>query len=214
MDYLYTAFHQAHLDGTPVLNPLWSKYPQDANTFPIDLQFFFGDSILVSPVTEENATSVTAYFPKDIFYDFLTLAPFEGKGADVQLNNINITSIPVHIRGGVVLPLRETGTMTTTELRATDFDIVVAPNAKGQATGSLYVDDGISITPKTSTTVNFTYANGVLTVKGNFGYPLNVKVAHVRFLGVSSVESVVLHGDPAPLPCGAFLSRKNRVAMR
>ena len=192
MDYIYTAFHQAHLDGTPVLNAMWYKYPQDPSTFPIDLQFFFGDSILVSPVTEENSTSVNAYFPKDIFYDFLTLKPFQGKGKTVELTNIDFTSIPVHIRGGAVLPLREKGAMTTTALRKTDFEIVVAPNAQGTASGSLYADDGISITPKTSTKVNFEFKKGKLVAKGTFGYPLKVNIARARFLGVSHEPQVVL----------------------
>lgn len=191
MDYIYTAFHQAHEDGTPVLNPLWYKYPQDPATFPIDLQFFYGDSILVSPVTEENVTSVTAYFPKDTFYDFLTLEPFHGTGSNVTLSNINFTSIPVHIRGGAVLPLRENGVMTTTELRKTDFELVVAPSTQDTASGSLYADDGVSITPKTTTTVNFSYKQGLLTATGKFGYALGVKVSRVRFLGVSSAPKTV-----------------------
>ena len=197
MDYIYTAFHQAHLDGTPVLNAMWYKYPQDAATFPIDLQYFYGDSILVSPVTDENSTSVNAYFPKDIFYDFVTLKPFQGQGKTVQLTNVNLTSIPVHIRGGTILPLREKSTMTTTALRATDFEIVVAPGTNGQATGALYADDGISVTPKTSTSVTFNYeenilTGGLLTVKGSFGYPLKVDVARVRFLGVVKKPLIVL----------------------
>jgi alpha-glucosidase len=191
IDYFYTAFHQAHLDGTPVLHPLWHKYPQDPATFPVDLQFFFGDSILVSPVTEENATSVTAYFPKDTFYDFLTLAPFEGSGANVTLSNINFTSIPVHIRGGVVLPLRSKGAMTTTVLRKTDFELVVAPDANDEASGALYADDGVSITQNATTTVTLSYKQGVLTVKGNFGYALGVNVARVRFLNVRSAPKTV-----------------------
>ncbi|GJE88081.1 glycoside hydrolase family 31 protein [Phanerochaete sordida] len=197
MDYLYTAFHKAHEDGTPVLNPLWYKYPQDPATFPIDLQFFFGDAILVSPVTEENATSVTAYFPRDTFYDFTTLAPFHGAGANATLQGINLTSIPVHIRGGAVLPLRVSSAMTTAALRKTDFELVVAPDAKGAASGSLYADDGVSIAPKSSTTVDFSYKNGALAVSGHFGYALGVKVARVRFLGVASApKTVKVNGQP------------------
>ena len=192
MDYIYTAFHQAHIDGTPVLNAMWYKYPQDQSTFPIDLQFFFGDSILVSPVTEEDSTSVAAYFPKDIFYDFLTLKPVQGKGQKVTLSNVNFTSIPVHIRGGAVLPLREKSAMTTTLLRKTDFEIVVAPDAQGQASGSLYADDGVSVTPSTTTQVTFTYKKGTLVAKGRFGYPLKVNVGRVRFLGVTSAPHTVL----------------------
>ncbi|OBZ75819.1 putative alpha/beta-glucosidase agdC [Grifola frondosa] len=195
LDYIYTAFHQAHLDGTPVLNPLWYKYPQDPATFPIDLQFFFGDSILVSPVTEENATSVSIYLPNDVFYDFGTLAPVQGHGSNVVLDNVDFVSIPVHIRGGGVLPLRAKGAMTTTALRETDFEFVVAPGTNGKASGSLYLDDGISISPKTSTKVTMSYEEGNFTASGSFEYATGVHVARVRFLGVSNApHSVKLNG--------------------
>lgn len=119
LDYIYTAFHEGHTDGTPVLQPFFFKYPKDVNTFPIDLQFFFGDSIFVSPVTDRNSTSVSIYLPHDTFYDFLTLAPIQGTGVFVTLEDISVTTIPVYIKGGVVLPLRVANAMTTTELRKT-----------------------------------------------------------------------------------------------
>lgn len=195
MDYIYTALHQAHLDGTPVLQPLWYMYPKDPNTFPIDLQFFFGDSILVSPVTEENATAVSIYLPDDIFYDFLSLVPVRGDASTILLQNVNFTSIPVHIRGGVVLPLRAQGAMTTTELRGTDFDLVVAPGIDGEASGSLYIDDGISITPDATTEVTMTFKDGTLSVKGDFEYPTGVNVSRARFLNVSKEPySVKING--------------------
>lgn len=98
---MYTAFHQAHTNDTPVLHPLWFKYPKDYNTFSIDLQFFYGDSILVSPVTKEDSTLVDIYLAKGIFYDFLTLTPMEGAGSMVTLNDINFTTIPLHIKGAL-----------------------------------------------------------------------------------------------------------------
>ena len=191
LDYFYTAFHRASIDGSPVLNPLWFKYPQDTSTYDIDLQFFFGDSILVSPVTDENATSVSIYLPKDRFYDFATLAPVDGTGQYVTLSNISFSDIPLHIRGGTVLPLRAKGAMTTTELRAQDFQLVVAPSGTdGTAAGALYVDDGVSVTQTTTTSAHMAYAQGKLSVSGS-SFEIEVKVASVWFLGVERAPEKV-----------------------
>lgn len=192
LDYFYTAFHQQHVDGTPVLNPLWFKYPTDKKTWNIDLQFLFGDSILVSPVTQENVTHVEAYFPDDIFYDFLTLDPTRGQGKNITFSNVNFSSIPVHIRGGAILPLRATGANTTAQLRRTDFEVLVAPGLDGSASGSLYFDDGVSILTNASTEVRMRFDKGTLTVNGTFGYPLGVDVANVVFLNVGGAPETVL----------------------
>ncbi|KAF7294555.1 Glycoside hydrolase family 31 protein [Mycena indigotica] len=195
IDYFYTAFHQASELGTPVVSPMWFKYPKDTATYGIEYQFFFGDSILVSPVTDPSSTSVSIYLPKDVFYDFKTLAPVQGKGAQVQLSNIALSEIPVHIKGGVILPLREKAQMTTAELRETDFEFVVAPGADGSASGSLYIDDGESIKQARQTEVSLVYKFGTLTVLGQFGYKTGVNVARVKVLGVSKApKSAFLNG--------------------
>ena len=170
------------------------KYPKDPNTYGIDHQFFFGDSILVSPVTQDEATSVSIYLPKDTFYDFKTLAPVQGQGTYVSLDNVPFTEIPLHIRGGVVLPLRAQSAMTTTEVRKQDFELVVAPGVDGKATGKLYVDDGESVSPSSKTEVwmRFGDSPGRLDVGGTFGYELGVGVKRVRFLGVMSKPGKVL----------------------
>jgi alpha-glucosidase len=192
LDYFYTSFHQASLLGTPVVSPLWFKYPKDAATYSIDLQWFFGDSILVSPVTDENSTSVSIYLPKDIFYDFLTLAPIQGTGSHVFLPNVSFTEIPVYIKGGAVLPLRAQSTMTTTELRETDFEFVVAPASDGTASGLLYIDDGVSVTQAAETAVTMSFNHGTLTVSGSFGFQTGVNTSRVRFLGVTKAPTTVL----------------------
>ena len=194
LDYIYTAFHHAHMDGSPVVLPLWFKYPKDPNTYGIDHQFFFGDSILVSPVTQDEAMSVSIYLPKDTFYDFKTLAPVQGQGAYVLLDDVPFTEIPLHIRGGVVLPLRANSAMTTTEVRKQDFELVVAPGGDGKATGKLYVDDGESVSPSSKTEVwmRFGDSPGRLDIGGMFGYELGVEVKGVKFLGVLSKPGKVL----------------------
>lgn len=192
MDYIYTAFHQANTDGTPVLQPLWFPYPKDPKTYDIDLQFLYGNSVLVSPVTEENATSVSIYLPHDIFYNFTSLAPVQGTGSMITLDNVPFTEIPLHIRGGTILPLRAQSAMTTKQLRTHDFEFVVAPGMDGTAQGQLYVDDGVSIIQPKTTEVKMTYKNGIFTVNGKFGFQTGVKASVVRFLGVKKAPTVVM----------------------
>ena len=81
--------------------------------------------------------------------------------------------------------------MTITDLRKVDFELVVAPGSNGQATGSLYVDDGDSLKQKSTTEVKFTYKKSTLTVSGFFGYPTGVKVARVKFLNVAQAPKTV-----------------------
>lgn len=165
---------------------MWFHYPEDPKTFGIDLQFFYGDYLLVSPVTQENSTSVDIYLPGDTFYDFTSFAPVTKTGTTLSLTNVGFTDIPLHIRGGGVLPMRVESAMTTAELREKDFQLVIAPRANGTATGSLYIDDGVSVEQKKTTEVSFTYAKGELKAKGKFHYDVGkVKVAKVIVLGVS-----------------------------
>lgn len=182
LDYLYTAFHQQTQTGEPFLQPLFYVYPSDANTFANEAQFFYGDSLLISPVQDVGQTSVDAYFPNDVFYDWHTGAAVHGQGATVHLDNIGVTEIPIHIRGGSVIPLRAKSAMTTTELRRRPFEILVAPNLSGYASGSLYLDDGESLNT-VSSEIEFEYNRGHLTIRGQFGYQANVVIESVTVLG-------------------------------
>lgn len=187
LDYFYTALYEQTASGVPSLNPMFFKYPEDPNTFGIELQFFFGHSVLVSPVTEENATDVSIYLPNDIFYDWYTYEKVQGKGSTIHLTNIDLTTIPLHIKSGSVIPLRAESAMTTTDLRKKPFNILIAPDANDKASGTLYIDDGISIKQTRGTTdVSFVYGNGKLSATGSFDYQAEESNASViTVLGVT-----------------------------
>jgi alpha-glucosidase len=193
LDYFYTAFHKQHLDGTPALQPLFFQYPQDPETFDVQFQFFYGHSILVSPVLEENSTAVDIYLPDDRFYEFLTYDMVEGTGASIRLTDISYTQIPVHIKAGAVLPLRVESAYTTTDLRKKDFQLVVAPARDGSASGSLYLDDGVSIVQKKAPREwTFGYQNNLLKVDGKGKYDVGkLKWARVKILGVAEKPKMV-----------------------
>ncbi|AEO55839.1 glycoside hydrolase family 31 protein [Thermothelomyces thermophilus ATCC 42464] len=185
LDYIYTAFQQQTVDGTPAVSPMFFLYPNDANTFGLDLQYFYGPGLLVAPVTEEGATSVDVYLPKDIFYDWYTHKAIRGQGKTIRVSNQGLTDIPLFLRGGVIIPARVKSAMTTTELREQNFELLIPVGADGTATGQLYLDDGVSLEQKGTTLITFRYRNGVLTARGTFGYHTKAKITKVTVIGAS-----------------------------
>ncbi|KAK5740018.1 hypothetical protein LTR17_004915 [Elasticomyces elasticus] len=184
IDYFYTQLHYQTLDGIPrTILPVMYVYPSDAKTLENELQFFFGPSLLVSPVTEENVTTVDFYLPKDIFYDFFTGEKVTGQGAMVTRNNVDYTDIPVHIRGGSIIPMRVDGANNTKLLRELDFELLIAPDVNGNAEGRLYLDDGESIKPDATSEISFTYSDGSLIVNGTFDFQTPSKIASITVLG-------------------------------
>ena len=189
LDYLYTAMQRQSVDGTPWMNALWYLYPDDPNTFGVDAQFFFGPGLLVSPVTNADATSVSIYLPNDIFYDWYTFQSVRGSGTTIEMNNIDFTTIPLHIKGGSIIPLRIASANTTTTLRTKDFSILVAPGLDGSAGGNLYLDDGNSLVQGSTSDISFAFDGSVLRMTGSFGYDPHVGVAQVIFLGQRAAPS-------------------------
>jgi alpha-glucosidase len=187
LDYMYTALHRQTVDGTPMINPLFFLYPNDANTFDIQDQWFLGDSLLISPVTQDYSDTVTYYLPNDLFYDYWTGAPVMGEGKNVTQSSVAYTDIPVHIRGGSIIPQRANSANTTKALRQEPILIYIAPGLDGTAKGTLYLDDGESIEQPGASQLEFTFANGKISTTGSFAYAgasgESITVAQVVVLG-------------------------------
>ena len=187
LDYFYTQFYLQTQSGKPSLNPLWFIYPHDSNTFANYAQFFFGDAVLVSPVIEENSTSVEIYIPDDIFYDWNAgFLPVRGNGSTTTLDDVDYTVIPLHIKGGSIMALRMQSANTTTSLPKIGFEIVVAPGLDGTANGTLYLDDGDSLEQQATTLVNFTYNLGIFQMTGDYSYDAGVQIESILVLGVDT----------------------------
>jgi alpha-glucosidase len=163
-------------------------YPSDSATHAIDKQFFYGPSILVSPVTDADSTSVTFYLPSDIFYDLFTFKRVQGSGATVTYTDIPFTDIPAHIRGGSIIPARVNSANTTKALRDQDFELLIAPDKDGKAAGTLYLDDGESLNQAGTSEVKFSYEGSTVKMDGRFGFSTKVGVKSVTVMG---------EGDPA-----------------
>jgi len=76
--YFKTVNQELIAKGTPMVRHPFLMYPEDENTFDLQYQFFVGNDLLVCPVVEENATTVTAYLPEGKWQHFFTKEIFEG----------------------------------------------------------------------------------------------------------------------------------------
>lgn len=145
LPYLYTLFAEAHHNGTTVARPLFFEFPNDPNTYPVDRQFLWGSSLLISPVLDPGVDTVTATLPAGTWYDFyngslILMAQTGNITLDAPLEKINL-----HIHEGSILPLQEPNT-TTYVSRGNGFELRAAISPKtGSAKGALYYDDGDSI---------------------------------------------------------------------
>lgn len=196
LDYLYTALARQSEDGTPSLSPLWHWYPQDQETWGIDMQFFYGDCVMVSPVTKDESTDVSIYLPDDIFYTWDKREAVRGRGEWTVIKDVPFDRIPLHIRGGCIIPLRIESANTTTALRQKPFELLIAPGLDGDAEGTLYLDDGVSLDGgEDKTHVHFEYVGGRLATRSSTGDSVRLEDLPVDFAKVTVLEHNDKLGD-------------------
>ncbi|KAK9483669.1 glycosyl hydrolases family 31-domain-containing protein [Lipomyces starkeyi] len=148
LPYLYGLMQQASQTANAVWRPLWWDNPSDTNAYGIDTQFTLGSGLLVTPVLTEGATSVTGYFPDGIWYDWYT-GSAESTSAGYKALDANLTHINVHVKGGVILPAQYPS-KTTYNTTQNPYFLIAALDKNGKSSGSLYVDDGVSVNSRYS----------------------------------------------------------------
>ena len=111
-----------------------------------------------------GASSISAYFPSGVWYDFYTWQVETDQGKVIKTlpvsDNMPVRNMPlfhthshsplplnsnqIHIRGGTIIPMHQPA-MTTAASRQTPFSLLVALDSSGSATGDLFYDDGESL---------------------------------------------------------------------
>ena len=106
--YLYTMNRRAHVDGEPLVQPMYYEHPHDADAYRVRNQYLFGDRLLVAPITTpaDRATglgAVRAWLPPGRWTDVFTGVTYRG-GTTILLHR-DLDTIPVLAPAGAILPL-------------------------------------------------------------------------------------------------------------
>ena len=102
-----------------------------------------GPAILITPVIEENAEAVHGYFPKDNWYSYYDgkIEHKDDEAGSWKYLCAPFDVIPIHIRGGFVIPTQEPANNTVYS-RKNPFGLIVALDWDNEAKGDLFYDDG------------------------------------------------------------------------
>jgi alpha-glucosidase (family GH31 glycosyl hydrolase) len=128
LPYLYTAVHAAAATGAPIMRPVWFNFPQDRHTHHIDRQFMVGDALLVSPVLEQGADTVEAYFPPGTWHSLWEDGETIDAGKDGKTVKLEapLGEIPLHMLGGKALLMHSQPGLTTADTKRSPLVAVVA----------------------------------------------------------------------------------------
>ncbi|KAE8441776.1 hypothetical protein EG329_004334 [Mollisiaceae sp. DMI_Dod_QoI] len=198
LPYIYTTFYLAHSTGSTVVRALPWEFPNDPTLAAVDNQFMFGDSLLITPVLAQGATTVNGVFPGvgsgEVWYDWYNQSAISARPGENITIDAPLGHIPVYVRGGSVLPIQEPG-YTTRECRSNPWGILAACNMEGTASGQLYIDDGESLVQNSTLWIEFSLTNSALYASGRGLYQDTNPLANITIMGVSSlVNNVTLNG--------------------
>ena len=92
---------EAHENGDPVMRTLFYEFPQDARCWQEKTADMYGSDLLVRPVTEDGARSVSVYLPAGCQWkDVWTGTVYEG-GQDIMAD-APLDKIPLFLKIKVV----------------------------------------------------------------------------------------------------------------
>jgi alpha-glucosidase/alpha-D-xyloside xylohydrolase len=139
MPYLYTAVHETHETGLPIMRALWLHYPNEPAAVARGDEYLWGPDILVAPVVEKGAKSRRLYLPRGAWYDFWTEERVVG-GREIE-RPVDLATMPLYVRAGAVLPIGPVRQYAD-EPSDEPMTLIVFPGVDG--TSMLYEDDGLS----------------------------------------------------------------------
>ncbi|CAB3369876.1 Hypothetical predicted protein [Cloeon dipterum] len=200
LPYFYTSFYRANqgIDGTVIRSLAW-EFTSDQETWNIDRQFLWRDALLVSPALDIDSVVVSAYFPAGDWFDYYTGEKYTSIGTYILLG-APTDFIPVHVRGGYILPTQEPASNTVLS-RQNTFGLIVALDGARTAIGDLFWDDGESIDTVSSGTYHygtFNFAQDTLTQTVVNNYPAALEglvLDKIEILGNNGQVPTSVSGD-------------------
>lgn len=135
--YLYTMNYNFHVNGEPVIQPMYYRNPESQAAYDVPNQYYFGSDIIVCPITKPmnkgtESGEVKVWLPEGRYFDFFNNRAYNG-GQNINMYR-DINTIPVLVKAGAILPFQSAETVSNNTDNPKDMDIRIYAGANGSFT--------------------------------------------------------------------------------
>ncbi|KAI1982319.1 glucosidase II [Ophidiomyces ophidiicola] len=195
----YTAFHQASIDGSPIVRPQYYIHPFDEQGFAIDDQLYLGSTgLLAKPVVTEGATTVDIYIADDEkYYDYFDYTVYHGAGK-MHTVQAPLEKIPLLMQGGHVIPRKDRPRRSSGLMKFDPYTLVVVLDKNTKAEGELYVDDGETFDYQGGAIIHRRFVFDKFALSSEDLGISGIKTAkYLKSMAEVRVEKIIVVGGPA-----------------
>ena len=218
--YIYDAAHQATETGVSMCRPLYYYYPELAEAYERNEEYFFGDNILATAITAPCGADGTAsrevWLPKGEWYDMAHERLL--KGGKVYKLNYTLEQNPWFVKAGAVIPMAPEG-ITNLQEQSNALRLMIVPG-KASCKIEHYEDDGISQAYErvfATTTIEKSTSGGKTVVKigprkGSYAGAPSTRLISIELEGVNKAPAQVRCNGTA-LPASAVCTGGGRTTI-
>lgn len=102
MPYIFAKSYEASKSGIPVLRPMILEFDSDFTCKTLDMQYMFGDALLVAPIFRESG-DVEYYLPEGLWTNILTGEKLAG--GKMNKGRFDYFSLPLLAREDCIIPI-------------------------------------------------------------------------------------------------------------
>ncbi|EER41163.1 glucosidase II alpha subunit [Histoplasma capsulatum H143] len=194
----YTAFHQASIDGTPIVQPQYYVHPEDDAGFAIDDQLYLGSTgLLAKPIVTEGATSTDIFLADDEkYYDYFDYTVYQGAGKR-HIVEAPLDKIPLLMQGGHIIPRKDRPRRSSQLMKWDPYTLLVVLDKNEQAEGTLYIDDGETFDYQDGASIHrrFTFSESSLS-STDIGTQGTKTAQYLKAMAGVRVEKIIIVGAP------------------
>lgn len=154
LPYLYTMNYRSSVEGEPLIQPMYYQFPNNAEAYEVDNQYYFGSELIVAPITEKldlslNLAKVKVWLPEGNYIDFFQGIVYEGNRYMELYRGLD--TLPVLAKAGSIIPMNGASDIINDLSNPKELEIRIFAGDDGQF--CLYEDDGESLEYKNGASV-------------------------------------------------------------